>query len=364
MYKQERKLTYALNSEGRLVHVDAVPTGQNCSCFCPACHEPLLAKNSGKIRVHHFAHQSDTQCASAYETMLHRLAKEKVQQAFMDKRILCTIEYQTYCKRNGDCHYRKEFNSEKEDFEDIRNNRCCVKENIEIPLWKYYDCCEQEVPYGNIKRRSDLKLFSSTHPKRDPVYIEFCVTHASDTEKLHSGNRIVECLIESEEDIDEIVNKGFKGIVSPIVKEHIRPKMQFYGFPPKVDVQLNREIKFGRYILYPSGNFYFSLETCKCQNLHKSRKNSLYEVCFHAYCDVSCYAKYIGYAKYSIPNCKVCKNYITGNGGKKCRLHKYMRLGEDFDTACAKRCLNFTFNQKEKDWCDRYFSYVLYDELK
>ena len=51
---------------------------------------------------------------------------------------------------------------------------------------KYYDSCEQEICYDNIRRRSDLKIYSSTHPEREPIYIEFCVTHASDEAKLHS----------------------------------------------------------------------------------------------------------------------------------------------------------------------------------
>jgi hypothetical protein len=55
-------------------------------------------------------------------------------------------------------------------------------------LKKYYDSCEQEICYDNIRRRSDLKIFSSTHPEREPIYIEFCVTHASDEAKHATDN--------------------------------------------------------------------------------------------------------------------------------------------------------------------------------
>ena len=75
-------LTYALNEKGELVGVDCVPTGAKCNCFCPGCKERLLAKNKGVKRAHHFAHRG-VECKSAYESMLHLLAKEKIRDAFL-----------------------------------------------------------------------------------------------------------------------------------------------------------------------------------------------------------------------------------------------------------------------------------------
>ncbi len=70
------EITYALNSENKLVNVNDVLNGENCNCFCPKCHAKLVAKNNGKIRVHHFAHASNSECVGAYQTMIHLLAKE------------------------------------------------------------------------------------------------------------------------------------------------------------------------------------------------------------------------------------------------------------------------------------------------
>ena len=63
MRKMQRRheahmLIYAISNDGRVVNVDEVQTGQDCNCICPACKEPLVAKNNGLVRVHHFAHQS------------------------------------------------------------------------------------------------------------------------------------------------------------------------------------------------------------------------------------------------------------------------------------------------------------------
>lgn len=69
-------LTYALDKEGKLVHIDDVPNGYECGCFCPHCKNPLCAKNGGKIKTHHFAHLSGADCKSAVESALHIMAKE------------------------------------------------------------------------------------------------------------------------------------------------------------------------------------------------------------------------------------------------------------------------------------------------
>lgn len=73
-------LTYALDLAGKLVHVDDVPTGNKCNCNCPHCNSPLYAKNKGQVRDHHFAHAHGHECEGAYESSLHLLAKEIIQE--------------------------------------------------------------------------------------------------------------------------------------------------------------------------------------------------------------------------------------------------------------------------------------------
>lgn len=72
---EQKILTYALNAESNLVYVNDVPNGLECGCFCPKCHEQLVAKNAGKERTHHFAHKSGADCPGCHETMIHLLAK-------------------------------------------------------------------------------------------------------------------------------------------------------------------------------------------------------------------------------------------------------------------------------------------------
>ena len=71
-------LTYAINTEGDLVHIDSVPNGNGCGCVCPHCKSELCAKNggSGEKMVHHFAHLSGSDCVGAIESALHKMAKD------------------------------------------------------------------------------------------------------------------------------------------------------------------------------------------------------------------------------------------------------------------------------------------------
>ena len=39
-------LTYALDEDGALVHVDDVAKGAKCACRCPHCDAPLYAKGA------------------------------------------------------------------------------------------------------------------------------------------------------------------------------------------------------------------------------------------------------------------------------------------------------------------------------
>lgn len=352
MKKIQRKheahmLIYAIANNGRFVNVDEVRTGQDCNCICPACKEPLVAKNNGLVRVHHFAHQSGTECDLAYESMLHLLAKERVQSAFLNMGCFwLDFEYRSYCPNEKQCKF-------------VKYDDCYTTERKRFNLKDYYDSCEQEVVYDGIKRRSDLKLFSSTTPRRPPIYIEFCVTHASEQGKLHSGNRIIECIIEDESDIDKIIRNGF---VEDIQRGNEyaqvpQAKVQIYGFTnfDHNNNCINLEIEFSRYVLFKSGKTRCYQDHCNCKDLKKSSQYSLYEVCFHtpvAY-GINEYAKYLGYDKFHIPNCLLCKNCVDSyNGtGKICRLYKYLQIPqyEKFDMSRAKDCHCYIFNQEEHD---------------
>lgn len=66
----------AENKAGKNVYIDEVPNGKQCGCICKECGGELVAKNNGKIKVHHFAHASGNDSIKCSQTALHLLAKE------------------------------------------------------------------------------------------------------------------------------------------------------------------------------------------------------------------------------------------------------------------------------------------------
>jgi len=344
------RLTYAIDSAGKPVHVDKVPTGNKCGCFCPACKEPLMAKNQGSIRVHHFAHQSGTDCAYAFESMLHCLAKEKIRNTFLSKsEFWIDFEYKSFCSKDQTCKF-------------LRYGKCYTSERKRFDIKQYYDSCEQEITYDNINGRSDLKFFSSTNPERSPIYLEFCVTHASSSEKLHSGNKIIEIYIESEEDIRNLAEQGI--IESEDDEEYDEyndaendlRQVCFYGFKneDRNNKVVSSDIEFIRYILYKSGKMRCFQDSCDCKKLSRS-KPALLEICIHTLdsFEIRDQVKYFGFRKSGIPNCVLCENYVENyNGeGKICRLYKYLQIPQNkqFDTSRAKTCNRFAIDRDKME---------------
>lgn len=64
--------------DGRMWLPREVPTGLACRCTCPGCGQPLLAKNAGPRRQAHFAHHAARACSGAFESAVHRMAKQLI----------------------------------------------------------------------------------------------------------------------------------------------------------------------------------------------------------------------------------------------------------------------------------------------
>ncbi len=79
--------------DGKIVLASQVPSGLECGCVCPICDGPFQA-HQGDQKVDYFAHYRGADCEHAYETALHILAKEileETKQIFLPRlRILPT----------------------------------------------------------------------------------------------------------------------------------------------------------------------------------------------------------------------------------------------------------------------------------
>jgi hypothetical protein len=101
------------NKDGKLVHIDNVDNGKKCECICPSCNEPLIAYNSPENKkAHHFQHVSLKECKYYYETMIHFLAKEIINELGelnVPKHIFKLSDYaRSYCEYDWDRFNPKE----------------------------------------------------------------------------------------------------------------------------------------------------------------------------------------------------------------------------------------------------------------
>ena len=78
---KEPKLTYALDSSDKMVHIASVERGLSCNCRCPKCNEFLVAKLGHEGgRQSHFAHRKGSDCHGSYMSALHKLAEQIIEE--------------------------------------------------------------------------------------------------------------------------------------------------------------------------------------------------------------------------------------------------------------------------------------------
>jgi len=91
------KLPFGLK-DGQLVEISGVERGLNCGCFCPSCHQKLIARKGDKS-IHHFAHYNSQECSKSLETSLHIAAKEILEK---HKKIRLPAVITKMCEAHGD----------------------------------------------------------------------------------------------------------------------------------------------------------------------------------------------------------------------------------------------------------------------
>lgn len=75
--KSSLQVPFGLRDE-RMWEPDQVELGLACGCVCPGCGDRLVAKNGGSKKVHHFAHERNSDCATGAECALHFAAKQLI----------------------------------------------------------------------------------------------------------------------------------------------------------------------------------------------------------------------------------------------------------------------------------------------
>ena len=78
----ELPILYAPDASGELRFIDDVENGAACGCVCPDpdCGQPLVARNGGTKRIHHFAHRQGG-CSWSVDNLIVRLAAVAISRA-------------------------------------------------------------------------------------------------------------------------------------------------------------------------------------------------------------------------------------------------------------------------------------------
>ena len=95
-FAKEVKLPCAIDENGKTVYIQQAKNGLACKCFCPGCMQPVIAKNGGTKRKHHFAHQCTSECEHGYQSALHYMAKD----CFLE------MQYFTFMKNGKPIRYK------------------------------------------------------------------------------------------------------------------------------------------------------------------------------------------------------------------------------------------------------------------
>lgn len=238
---------YALNSLGIVVTAESLAGTESTDTYtCLACEQPLIARVNGEIRQPHFSHKARVECNR--ETYLHRVAKEVFRKTYKEcifYGIPFLIEFheQEICRK----------------YLDLICKSCNIGEKIyQYDLTEYYT--EINVEKHDGKFIPDISLHSKTHPE-DSIYIEIAVSHFLSDEKANSANRIIEIIIEKEEDIELIRSAKISD-----------KNASFIGFSPKVPVVpdykcLCSKKMFFIFYVYISGKAY--LDHKPLQQIHR-----------------------------------------------------------------------------------------------
>lgn len=323
------KYSYCLNEKKELTHISnvTIENKHNQTFYCLECGNEMIAK-IGKIKIPHFAHKSETACDG--ESYLHKLAKRKICEKFnSDKDFFLTFIRSIPCEDGDCCPINKEHHFLCYDY----------NERIQFNLKKYFKTCQEEVSIENF--RPDILL---PHPdKKKSIFIEIYKTHKSEDQKIYSDYRVIETIkIESEKDIDNIIEKGF------IEGENCNT----YNFSPKLPPSKRNNTSGlcnDRFILYNHGGAWVK-ECIPCNLINKRiDSKSIIELnILHSFAPFdNPYAYGLAYLikkGYNIKNCIICKYYKFNDfyNHSICILYKQLKM----DTPIPK--------QTKANTCPRY----------
>ena len=211
------KYRHAFNSLDELIEIGRAKEVGGVY-HCPHCGAKMI-RRCGDNNAWHFAHLRQENCD--YSHYLHTIAELQIQQ-WINTSIevnLCVFPRE-YCNMRGQCNFY--------------SDNACIR-TVESPkkynLKTYYGECEREkrIIVGEHSFVADLLWHHKKDPKLD-ILIEVHVTNPCSELKINSGARIIEFNVQSEDDLESIINKPIIGQLDDIYFEYTK----LYNFILKI----------------------------------------------------------------------------------------------------------------------------------
>lgn len=329
---------YALNPEGELVWIKKARRNDKFTCI--SCGGEMIVKQ-GKVREWHFAHKTLSENCS-HESYLHSLAKKKIHGWFYNTdSFILSLNTEYRCSQIDDCIW----------FDKENLSYCKSYAPYKYDLKKFYDSCDIERTYDGF--RADLFVYDNKY-KYSPVFIEICVNHPCSEEKINSEIRIIEVIIKSEEDIEDIVSTTLY---------ESKDRIRLYNFIPKPQIINSCYKELTKFVLYNNNrSFFIPLGNVNCKTYTERNTKSIFELT----CDAGCLMEYsiyqVGMAtayrhKYPVRSCFLCKyhrrnedRYMYDEGNEIlpifCCLYKKLETNKYCKSTKAIECRAFTVDKE------------------
>ncbi|MDS0527584.1 hypothetical protein NNC19_17980 [Clostridium sp. SHJSY1] len=207
--------------EDRLIHISEInenERGLRCNCVCPECRQPLEARLGNK-NIRHFAH-SNQNCKNAFETTLHKFAKEILEKSRKIKLPELKLIYNKYYKSMSDF----ELSYYKFDYKNFLDNEGYKEKTIANEFFLEFDEIKLETQINTIV--PDIIVYKNGVP----LLIEIAVTHYIDNEKERKIKELGISTIEIDLNIKEIDCYNFdRKVIEHIIVDNIDRKKWIYN---------------------------------------------------------------------------------------------------------------------------------------
>lgn len=253
---------YAQDESGKMVNIKDAK-GKDSKFFCPNCKDEMIPR-CGNKNAWHFAHKN-AKCQ--YDQYLHTLAEIKIQEWWnSSEEVNIVLAHRVLCPEIEKCIFYNRISSlsrnslQKED--EIKCEKLIKRKHN---LKELYGKCEQEEWFEGF--RADL-LCPNLLDKYDPLFFEICVTHQCEREKIDSGIKIIEFLIESEDDVDALIGNTIEE----------GDKIRFYNFHPTEEYSKSpdviKKVRLAKLTIDSSRKYYVDTTSVSCEN-YKQRKGEI-----------------------------------------------------------------------------------------